>query len=80
MVFIFRYFEEVIPLISKYGSFSSANQHLIEEVKWPKFWTIQIFLVVFLIIYVSFAELIKLVGKERFKEMVFGKKEKNSKK
>ncbi|TYA53181.1 hypothetical protein [Formosa maritima] len=74
MVFIFRYLEEVIPLISKFGSFGSANQHLLEEIKWPKFWTIQIFLVVFLIIYVSFAELIKLVGKDKFKEMVFGKK------
>lgn len=74
LVFIFRYLEEVIPLISKYGSFSSANQHILEEIKWPRFWTIQIFLVVFLIIYVSFAELIKLVGKDTFKEMVFGKK------
>jgi len=74
LVFIFRYLEEVIPLISKYGSFSSANQHILEEIKWPKFWTIQIFLVVFLIIYVSFAELIKLVGKDSFKELVFGKK------
>lgn len=78
MVFIFKYLEEVIPLISKYGSFSSANQHLIEEIKWPKFWTIQIFLIVFLIIYVSFVELIKIVGKEEFKEMVFGKKDNNS--
>lgn len=77
MVFIFRYLEEVIPLISKYGSFGSANQHIIEEIKWPKFWAIQIFLIVFLIIYVSFAELIKLVGKEQFKEMVFGKNTKN---
>lgn len=78
MVFIFRYLEEVIPLISKYGSLSSANQNIIDEIKWPKFWTIQIFLIVFLIIYVSFVELIKLIGKEKFKEMVFGKKLKNS--
>lgn len=79
MVFIFRYLEEIIPLISKYGSFGLANQHIIEEIKWPKFWTIQIFLVVFLFIYVSFSELIKLVGKEKFKEIVFGKKTENSK-
>lgn len=74
LVFIFRYLEEVIPLISKYGTFEAANQHILEEIKWPRFWAIQIFLVVFLIIYVSFAELIKLVGKEKFKELVFNKK------
>lgn len=71
LVFVFRYLEEVIPLISKYDSFTSANHHLIDKIKWPKFWTIQIFLVVFLTIYVSYSELIKLLGKEKFMELVF---------
>lgn len=74
LVFLFRYLEEVIPLMSKYDTFSEANKNLIHEIKWPQFWTIQIVLFIFLIIYVSYVELIKVIGKERFIEIVFKNK------
>ncbi|WP_104735572.1 hypothetical protein [Hanstruepera ponticola] len=73
-VFLFRYLEEVIPLMSKYDSFNVANRNLINEIKWSQFWTIQIVLFIFLTIYISFVELIKVIGKERFLEIVFKKK------
>ncbi|HLV38205.1 hypothetical protein [Xanthomarina sp.] len=72
MISVFRYLEEAIPLIYKHESLGSANQHLLEEIKWTRFWIIQIFLMVFLLIYVSFSELIKLIGKEKFKALVLG--------
>lgn len=66
--------EEVIPLFSKYDTFSEANKNLIREIKWPQFWTIQIVLFIFLINYVLYVELIKVIGKERFLEIVFKNK------
>jgi hypothetical protein len=41
---LFRCVEELIPLISKYGSLPSAGQHLIHEIAWPHFWSSQIVL------------------------------------
>lgn len=76
LVFVFRYLEEIIPLTSKYDSFAEANQNLIHEIKWPQFWTIQIVLFIFLTIYVSYVELIKVIGKEKFKDLVFKRKNK----
>ncbi len=73
-VFIFRYLEEIIPLISKYQSFFQANKNLIHEIKWSQFWIIQIVLFIFLTIYVSYVELIKIIGKEEFLELVFKRK------
>ena len=46
LVAIFRYAEELIPLWSKHGSFTGANQALIDEVSWPHFLAIQLWLLV----------------------------------
>ena len=74
MVFIFKYLEELIPLISKYDSLNQANEHVFENIIWPRFWTIQIFLIIFLMIYVFVSELIKTLGKEEFLKLIFNKK------
>lgn len=46
LVAVFRYAEELIPLWSNYGAFDEANRALIEEVSWPHFLAIQLWLLV----------------------------------
>jgi hypothetical protein len=69
---VFRYIEEIIPLVSKYGSLGGASEHLIEEVSWPHFWAIQIWLIVSLLLYNLIAEFIGLFGAEKIKRALLG--------
>ena len=71
---LFRCVEELIPLVSKYGSLPSASQHLIHEVVWPHFWSLQIVLLVALLLFCSAVELIREIGAIRIKEIFFGRK------
>ena len=34
---LFQFLEELIPIISIYGAILTASEHLIEEIKWPRF-------------------------------------------
>jgi hypothetical protein len=46
LVAVFRYAEELIPMWTKHGSFTGANQALIEAASWPHFLAIQLWLLV----------------------------------
>jgi hypothetical protein len=72
--FLFRLIEELIPLLRKYGSIGSALRNLIEEIVWTHFWAIQVWLFLSLILYCSASELIRVLGKERVKEIFFGQR------
>ena len=48
VVLLFQILEELISLVSKYGAVSTASEHLIEEIKWNRFWAIHILLIMFL--------------------------------
>jgi hypothetical protein len=71
---VFRCIEEIIPLVSKYGSLGGASEHLIDEVSWPHFWAIQIWLIVSLLLYTLISEFVGLFGAEKFKKALFGSK------
>ena len=71
---LFLCVEELIPLVSKHGSLTSAGQHLIHEVVWPHFWSSQIVLLVALLLFCSAVELIREIGAIRIKEIFFGRK------
>jgi hypothetical protein len=71
---LIQYLEHLIHFLFRYGSLSSANRHLFEEVVWPRFWAIQIWLLVLLFVYCGFRELVRVVGRHAVIEMFFGRK------
>lgn len=71
-IFIVRYLEHVIPLLTKYGDVVDANKHLWAEVVWPNFWLIQIWLSVLFFVFCSFREVVHAVGRETFLHMFLG--------
>ena len=71
---LIQYLEHLIHFLFRYGSLSSANRHLFEEVVWPSFWAIQIWLLVLLFVYCGFRELVRVVGRHAVIEMFFGRK------
>lgn len=70
--FIVRLGEHLIPLILKYASFREATVHLVDDVIWPHFWIIYIWLSVLLFVYCSLRELIQVIGKDQVLRLFFG--------
>ncbi len=70
--FLVRLGEHYIPLIFKYGGFREAASHLLDDVVWPQFWIIYIWLSVLLFVYCSLRELIRAIGKDKVLRLFFG--------
>ncbi len=69
---IVRFLEYLVPLWWKHGSLSIALEHLWDEIIWPHFWAIHIWLFCLFIVYVSFRELARTLGEERFFQIFLG--------
>jgi hypothetical protein len=50
---------------------AEANRRLIDEVVWPHFWGMQLWLLVLLFIYCAVRELVRALGRERIIKMFF---------
>lgn len=70
--FIVRTGEELVPRIIEYSSLRQGMTHLVDEVIWPHFWVIYIWLSVLLFTYCSARELIRVIGEDRVLELFFG--------
>ena len=70
--FLVRYAEHFISFFRQYGDVALANQHLLNEVVWPRFWAIQIWLLALFFVYCALRELIRTLGREKVRIMFFG--------
>jgi hypothetical protein len=62
--FLVRLAEHIVPLIIKYGSFGEAIARLADEIVWPHFWVIYLWLSVLLFVYCALRELIQAIGRD----------------
>jgi hypothetical protein len=67
-----RYVEHLIPLIREYKNLIVANSHLLDEVVWPHFWLVQLWLLVCFFMYCTISELGRILGREQLRSMFFG--------
>jgi len=67
-----RYVEHLFPRIVEYKNLAVANTHLLDEVVWPHFWLVQIWLLVCLLMYCTIKELGRFLGSEEVRSMFFG--------
>ncbi len=67
-----RYVERLIPLIREYKNLTVANSHLFNEVVWPHFWLVQLWLLVCFFMYCTISELGRILGREQLRSMFFG--------
>ena len=70
--YVVRYLEEVLHYCWHEGHIAGVGRHMVEEVVWPHFWAIQIWLTVLLLIYCTLHELVRALGRDRFTELFFG--------
>jgi hypothetical protein len=69
---LLHYLERLVDFWREAGSLVAGNQKLLAEIVWPHFWAIQILLVVLILIYCTMHEFVRLLGRDRVLEMLFG--------
>lgn len=70
---LFRIVEEIIPLISKHGGILAATDALVNEISWPIFWISALWILGGLVLYCLTSEIVRAVGSEKVKEILFEK-------
>lgn len=68
-----HYLERLIEFWREAGGFVAGNQKLLSEMVWPHFWAIQILLLVLIAFYCTIRELVRLIGRDKFLELFFGR-------
>ena len=69
---VVHYLEHLVPAWWHTGSLAEANRQLAEEIVWPHFWAVQLWLVVLLFVYCAMRELVRAIGREKVLDMFFG--------
>jgi len=69
---VVRFVEFLFPLWWNYRSLTIALEHLWREISWPQVWAIHIWLTFLFFIYVSFRELARSLGEDRFFKIFLG--------
>jgi hypothetical protein len=69
---VVRYIEEFVHFYRQHGDIMIANRHLLDEVIWTRFWAIQIWLMVLLLVYCTLSELVRVSGWTRVRELFIG--------
>jgi len=67
-----HYIERLIDFWRETGSFIAGNEKLLDGVVWPHFWAIQIFLVVLIFMYCTMHEFVRVIGKDRARQIFLG--------
>jgi hypothetical protein len=67
-----HYLERLVDFWKAAGSLVAGNQQLLAEIVWPHFWAIQMLLVVLILMYCTMHELVRVLGRDKVLEMLFG--------
>ena len=71
--FIFICLERFAPFFFKYGFQPEVFQHIMTGTQWPRFWSMQAWVVVLFLLFVVFRELYIALGPGKMRKMFFGK-------
>lgn len=67
-----HYLEQLVDFWREAGGLVAGNEKLLAEIVWTRFWAIQIFLVVIILMYCTMRELAREIGEERIRRIFFG--------
>ncbi|MBK1618900.1 hypothetical protein CKO42_10745 [Lamprobacter modestohalophilus] len=69
---VVHYAERLVDFARQAGGVVAGNEKLLAEIVWPHFWAVQILLFLLILMYCTLHELVRLVGKDKAKQMFFG--------
>jgi len=67
-----HYLERLVEFWRQAGSFIAGNEKMLAEIVWPHFWAIQIFLMLVILMYCTMRELVRVIGGDKARRMLFG--------
>jgi hypothetical protein len=67
-----HYLENLYDFWKETGGLVAGNQKLLSEIIWPHFWATQLLLVVIIFMYCTMRELIRVIGRDKVREMFLG--------
>lgn len=70
VVLAFQFLEEVLHLASREGSLARAAGAVLDEVSWPFFGVLALWIVAGLLLYALLAEMVRAIGSDRVKELL----------
>ena len=70
---LFKFAEEVIPLISKHDGFMNASKALVAETNWPTFTVVSLWITGGLILYCLARELAAFIGHDKLRALLLGR-------
>ena len=71
--FAFRVMEELVPFIMTYGNMATGFAHFRNELDWPRFWAVQIWVVLLFFFFAVVREFVRALGHDRVRQMFFGR-------
>ena len=69
---IVRYAEHMSHFLLEHESYTEAHHHLVEQVVWPHFWLVQMWLAVLFFVYCAMRELVRVIGREKVIHIFLG--------
>ena len=72
VVFVFKALEEAIPLFLKHEGVIAVAQAMYQEVSWPLFVVLALWIIGGLFFYCSVSELVRVIGPARARNIFFG--------
>ena len=70
---VVHYLEHLVDFWRQAGSLVAGNRKLLADMVWPHFWAIQIVLTLLILMYTTMHELVRVMGKDKVREMFFGR-------
>jgi hypothetical protein len=70
---LFRYIEPLIKSLFVGASLAAAHLHAAQELSLPRFWAIEIWVGVLLVIFVTMLELTRALGRDKMRFIFFGR-------
>jgi hypothetical protein len=75
LALVFRFVEELVPLVSKHGEIASAIRAMIVDVSWALFAVMALWIFSGLFLYTLASDLVRVVGPNKVKETLFSRLE-----
>ena len=74
ITFVFLIIEGIINEARRQGNFAVGVENFMSNVSWPAFWARDIWINVLILFYCAAVELAHVIGRDRVREIFFGKK------
>lgn len=75
LALLFRFAEELVPLVSKHGEIASAIRAMIDDVSWALFAVMALWIFSGLFLYTLASDMVRVVGPNKVKETLFSRLE-----